>query len=49
MLMSQGSLGVFFGDALVTTLVLAGFALLLLPSILRLIRHRPPETDNLSS
>jgi hypothetical protein len=34
----------------VTTLVLAGFALLLVPPILRLIRHKPaPETDNLSS
>ena len=44
MLMSQGSLGIFFGNALVTTLVLAGFALLLVPPTLRLIRHRPaPE------
>jgi putative tricarboxylic transport membrane protein len=44
MLMSQGSLGIFFSNALVTTLVLAGFALLLVPPILRLIRHKPaPE------
>jgi len=42
MLMSQGSLGIFFGNALVTTLVLGGFALLVVPPILRLVRHRPP-------
>jgi len=42
MLMSQGSLGIFFGNALVTTLVLGGFALLVVPPMLRLVRHRPP-------
>ena len=47
MLMSQGSLGIFFGNALVTTLVLGGFALLLLPPILRLIRHKPPPEQNI--
>jgi TctA family transporter len=33
MLMSRGSLGIFFGNALVTTLVLLGVALLVLPVI----------------
>jgi TctA family transporter len=33
MLMSRGSLGIFFGNALVTTLVLLGIALLVLPVI----------------
>jgi putative tricarboxylic transport membrane protein len=33
MLMSRGSLGIFFGNALVTTLVLMGVALLVLPVI----------------
>jgi putative tricarboxylic transport membrane protein len=33
MLMSRGSLGIFFGNALVTTLVLLGTALLVLPVI----------------
>jgi hypothetical protein len=47
MLMSQGSLGIFFGNALVTTLVLGGFALLLLPPILRLIRHKPPPEQGI--
>jgi TctA family transporter len=37
MLMSQGSLGIFVGNGLVTTLVVAGFALLLLPPLFRLI------------
>jgi TctA family transporter len=37
MLMSQGSLGIFFGNALVTTLVAMGFALLVAPPLLRLI------------
>jgi TctA family transporter len=37
MLMSQGSLGIFFGNALVTTLVAMGFALLLVPPLLRLV------------
>jgi TctA family transporter len=33
MLMSRGSLGIFFGNALVTTLVLLGVALLVLPVV----------------
>jgi putative tricarboxylic transport membrane protein len=33
MLMSRGSLGIFFGNALVTTLVLLGAALLMLPPV----------------
>jgi TctA family transporter len=33
MLMSRGSLGIFFGNTLVTTLVLMGTALLVLPVI----------------
>jgi putative tricarboxylic transport membrane protein len=33
MLMSRGSLGIFFGNTLVTTLVLLGVALLVLPVI----------------
>jgi TctA family transporter len=37
MLMSQGSLGIFVGNGLVTTLVAAGFALLLIPPIWRTI------------
>ena len=37
MLMSQGSLGIFFSNALVSTLVAMGFALLLVPPLLRLI------------
>jgi putative tricarboxylic transport membrane protein len=37
MLMSQGSLGIFVGNKLVTTLVVAGFALLLLPPLFRTI------------
>lgn len=46
MLMSRGSLGIFFDNALVSTLVIGGFALLLLPPLLRgigLVRRRPPE------
>jgi TctA family transporter len=35
MLMSQGSLKIFVGNGLVTTLVAAGFALLLVPPLLR--------------
>ena len=42
MLMSQGSLGILFGNALATTLVLGGFALLVVSPILRLVRYRPP-------
>ena len=40
MLMSKGSLGIFFGNALVTTLVLAGMALLLLPLVLQVAHVR---------
>ena len=45
MLMSRGSLGIFFDNALVSTLIAGGFALLLLPPLLRVIgalRRRPP-------
>jgi TctA family transporter len=38
MLMSRGSLGIFFGNALVTTLVLLGTALLVLPVIWQTFR-----------
>ena len=38
MLMSKGSLGIFFSNNLVTTLVVAGFALLLLPLALQISR-----------
>jgi TctA family transporter len=38
MLMSKGSLGIFFSNNLVTTLVIAGFALLLLPLALQISR-----------
>src|SRR5471030_59298 len=37
MLMSQGSLGIFVGNKLVTTLVVGGFALLLVPPLFRMI------------
>jgi putative tricarboxylic transport membrane protein len=37
MLMSQGSLGIFVGNKLVTTLIVGGFALLLLPPLFRTI------------
>ncbi len=37
MLMSRGSLGIFFDNALVSALVALGFALLLVPPLLRLI------------
>jgi TctA family transporter len=37
MLMSKGSLGIFFSNALVTTLVLLGVALLVLPSVWQII------------
>ena len=42
MLMSQGSLGIFFGNMLVGTLVTAGILLLLLPLFLQLIGIRRP-------
>jgi putative tricarboxylic transport membrane protein len=38
MLMSKGSLSIFFANRLVTSLVVAGFALLLLPLGLQFIR-----------
>jgi putative tricarboxylic transport membrane protein len=37
MLMSQGSLGIFFSNGLVSTLVAMGAALLLVPPLLRFI------------
>ena len=40
MLMSKGSLAIFFSNALVATLVLAGIALLLLPLILQVMHVR---------
>jgi putative tricarboxylic transport membrane protein len=44
MLMSKGSLRIFFANGLVTTLVLAGFALLLLPLVLQIVRlSRKPD------
>ncbi len=47
MLMSQGSLGIFFNNALVSTLVAMGFALLVVPPLLRLIGvwRRPVRED----
>jgi TctA family transporter len=41
MLMSRGSLGIFFQNKLVTSLVVAGIALLLLPLVLQIVR--PPR------
>ena len=38
MLMSRGSLSIFFGNTLVTTLVLLGAALLVLPVIWQALR-----------
>jgi putative tricarboxylic transport membrane protein len=43
MLMSEGSLGIFFSNMLVATLVTAGILLLLLPLFLRLIGIRKPS------
>jgi putative tricarboxylic transport membrane protein len=45
MLMSKGSLGIFFANRLVTILVLAGMALLLLPLVLQIVRllRKPDE------
>jgi len=49
MLMSKGSLGIFFANKLVTCLIVAGIALLLLPLVLQLarIRRKPasPATE----
>jgi TctA family transporter len=44
MLMSRGSLGIFFGNTLVTTLVLLGAALLLLPVIWQMIGKMMPRS-----
>jgi TctA family transporter len=46
MLMSKGSLGIFFQNRLVTSLVVAGMALLLLPLVLQIVRllRGPDET-----
>ena len=44
MLMSKGSLGIFFGNALVTCLVVGGFAFLLVPPLMKLLRGRKPQT-----
>src|SRR2546430_2676329 len=41
MLMSKGSLGIFFSNTLVAALVLAGIVLLLLPLALQFTRTRP--------
>jgi TctA family transporter len=38
MLMSKGSLSIFFANRLVTSLVVAGFALLVLPLVLQIVR-----------
>jgi TctA family transporter len=43
MLMSKGSLSIFFSNALVTSLVIAGMSLLLLPLVLQLLHARKPE------
>ena len=40
MLMSKGSMGIFFANTLVSTLVLLGIALLLLPLVLQLTGRR---------
>ena len=48
MLMSKGSLGIYFANRLVTGLVLAGFALLLLPLILGILRALRGQTPHQS-
>ena len=45
MLMSRGSLGIFFAKPLVTTLILLGVALLLMPVIWRTIRRMMPQSQ----
>ena len=47
MLMSKGSIGIFVSSKLVTTLVVVGFALLLLPPLFRMIGvwRKPFRTD----
>jgi TctA family transporter len=51
MLMSRGSLGIFFQNRLVTSLVVAGIALLLLPLALQIVRprRRPGEASHAES
>jgi TctA family transporter len=44
MLMSKGSLSIFFANRLVTSLVIAGFALLLLPLVLQIVRALRGDT-----
>jgi putative tricarboxylic transport membrane protein len=48
MLMSRGSLGIFFANRLVTSLVVAGIALLLLPLVLQIARlwRKPREAGH---
>ena len=45
MLMSRGSLGIFFAKPLVTTLILLGAALLLVPVIWRTIGRMMPRSQ----
>jgi TctA family transporter len=45
MLMSRGSLGIFFAKPLVTTLILLGAALLLMPVIWRTIGRMLPRSQ----
>ncbi|MBS0532630.1 MAG: tripartite tricarboxylate transporter permease [Proteobacteria bacterium] len=40
MLMSKGSLGIFFSSPLVTCLILGGFAFLVVPQLMKLVRPR---------
>jgi hypothetical protein len=42
--MSRGSLGIFFAKPLVTTLILLGAALLLMPTIWRTISRMLPRS-----
>ena len=50
MLMSSGSLGIFFDNWLVTGLVIGGIALLLLPLVLQIVRalrgHRRAQASS---
>jgi TctA family transporter len=45
MLMSRGSLGIFFANPLVTSLILLGAALLLMPVIWRTIGRMMPRSE----
>jgi TctA family transporter len=45
MLMSKGSLGIFFSSPLVTCLILGGFAFLLLPQLMKLVRPQRRQPD----